>query len=507
MLRSSALLLVLGFVRAALNWSVNYQQHTSEYGVHWNFFLTLACVNLALNLAHRLLILFLILKHHRHHRQHHRLHNNRDTNTNCNSLEKCQEEVYSNAPAGFRLPVVVLAVGGLLLLLHQSVLSLGGLSFWALHAPRVDLLTANKEGVASLLGFIVLAFMSAGIGGCVHVFLARVPTKESASQLRQQQERRRFYQALLVCLVVFDAILWYLGDVVSRRVEAPSRRLCNAAYVLWILALGTSLLVGCLLPDALDIQGLLGRREGMMMKVAGLRGVGDTMTVTLENKRERNQQDQEEEEEEGQEEGQEDELQPPRRRKKCGFAQVLSTVLHPPTNSNSGINGNSKSGSASALLHQPPTFVQKRTVSSLGVDDDGDVGALVSHVNKHSLTFFVLSNLLTGLVNLTVDTLVVTDLIAFCIVRHIKRHTDNYTLMLLQFCHVCLFSPRLSPSLPVHPSRSFRMSSYSSTWFCPFWRLDWSPSLCLAFAPAAAAGKRKEASSGPFNSHPHHGTS
>ena len=37
-------LVVLGYARLAATWGVQYQEHTSEYGVHWNFFFTLAVV-------------------------------------------------------------------------------------------------------------------------------------------------------------------------------------------------------------------------------------------------------------------------------------------------------------------------------------------------------------------------------------------------------------------------------------------------------------------------------
>lgn len=37
-------LIVLGCARLVATWGVEYQEHVSEYGVHWNFFFTLAIV-------------------------------------------------------------------------------------------------------------------------------------------------------------------------------------------------------------------------------------------------------------------------------------------------------------------------------------------------------------------------------------------------------------------------------------------------------------------------------
>lgn len=40
-LRASFTLLALGFIRLVATKGVNYQEHNSEYGLHWNFFFTL----------------------------------------------------------------------------------------------------------------------------------------------------------------------------------------------------------------------------------------------------------------------------------------------------------------------------------------------------------------------------------------------------------------------------------------------------------------------------------
>ncbi|OTF77068.1 hypothetical protein BLA29_005530 [Euroglyphus maynei] len=45
-LRSSLPLIVIGSIRLAAVKSVNYQEHVTEYGVHWNFFFTISFVKI-----------------------------------------------------------------------------------------------------------------------------------------------------------------------------------------------------------------------------------------------------------------------------------------------------------------------------------------------------------------------------------------------------------------------------------------------------------------------------
>lgn len=46
-IRSVVPLVVLGCARLVATWGVQYQEHVSEYGVHWNFFFTLAIVKVS----------------------------------------------------------------------------------------------------------------------------------------------------------------------------------------------------------------------------------------------------------------------------------------------------------------------------------------------------------------------------------------------------------------------------------------------------------------------------
>jgi phosphatidylinositol glycan class W len=53
-LLKSAPVLLLGLVRLATTKGLEYQEHVSEYGVHWNFFFTLAAVSVGVGLLGKL---------------------------------------------------------------------------------------------------------------------------------------------------------------------------------------------------------------------------------------------------------------------------------------------------------------------------------------------------------------------------------------------------------------------------------------------------------------------
>eukprot|EP00211_Chloroparvula_japonica_P008171 CAMPEP_0119144888 /NCGR_PEP_ID=MMETSP1310-20130426/36678_1 /TAXON_ID=464262 /ORGANISM="Genus nov. species nov., Strain RCC2339" /LENGTH=305 /DNA_ID=CAMNT_0007136669 /DNA_START=49 /DNA_END=962 /DNA_ORIENTATION=+ len=101
-------LLVLGVGRAGIIVATNYQTHVSEYGTHWNFFITLFCVR----------VLAVPLRN---------------------------------------LSAALLAVTSVLIpLLYQLALSLGAgsLSAYLLDAPRTNVLSHNREGLFGVVGYL-----------------------------------------------------------------------------------------------------------------------------------------------------------------------------------------------------------------------------------------------------------------------------------------------------------------------------------------------------------------
>lgn len=60
---TAAWVILFGIVRLVVTKYVQYQEHVTEYGVHWNFFFTIAMVMVGNNCVHRLRVSFPTLDH------------------------------------------------------------------------------------------------------------------------------------------------------------------------------------------------------------------------------------------------------------------------------------------------------------------------------------------------------------------------------------------------------------------------------------------------------------
>ncbi|GFR92970.1 phosphatidylinositol-glycan biosynthesis class W protein [Elysia marginata] len=115
-------LLVLGFGRLLAVKGTDYHEHVTEYGVHWNFFFTLAALKL--------------------------------TSTVLYSLIRVNQSVV----AGLTITCV-----------HQTVLSVFGLSSYVMDGrdgtgSRVGILDANREGILSIPGYLAIYVFGVALG-------------------------------------------------------------------------------------------------------------------------------------------------------------------------------------------------------------------------------------------------------------------------------------------------------------------------------------------------------
>ncbi|XP_006832412.1 PREDICTED: phosphatidylinositol-glycan biosynthesis class W protein [Chrysochloris asiatica] len=171
-------LVFLGIGRLAIIKYIGYQEHLTEYGVHWNFFFTIAIVKLITSL---LLIIF--------------------------PLNKSW--------------IVAISITTL----YQLALDFTPLKRLILYGTdgrdtRVGLLNANREGIISVFGY--LAIYMAGV--------------QTGSYLFKNRSHIKDWIKVLCWLLLIGISLFICLYIVQTNIEAVSRRMANLAFCVWIVA-------------------------------------------------------------------------------------------------------------------------------------------------------------------------------------------------------------------------------------------------------------------------------
>ncbi|KAH6692644.1 GWT1-domain-containing protein [Plectosphaerella plurivora] len=186
-LRHCLPLLVLGIIRLLSVKGLEYAEHVSEYGVHWNFFFTLA-----------FLPPFVAL------------------------FQSALRIVPSYAALA-----LILAVG------YQVLLESTDLKAYILTAPRVDLISANREGIFSLFGY--LAIFLAGQDTGMYV----LPRNFASSKAAPTNQRITLLMMMAVWCAVWTGLYFFTTNYTYGDGLSVSRRLANLPYVLWVAAFNT----------------------------------------------------------------------------------------------------------------------------------------------------------------------------------------------------------------------------------------------------------------------------
>uniref|UniRef100_A0A2M4BM81 Phosphatidylinositol-glycan biosynthesis class W protein n=1 Tax=Anopheles marajoara TaxID=58244 RepID=A0A2M4BM81_9DIPT len=180
-------LLMLGFARFFVTNEIDYQRHVSEYGVHWNFFITLAFVKVFGTLVMDLV----------------------------------------------RDPERVKFVAITLLCCHEMMLHLGVSRYvLSVDTRRDGFFSANREGIVSLPGYLALFLASVYIGWIVR------PSEEIVLA-------KKFLRRALK-LIIVSGVCWKMLYV-CEDMFGISRRLANMGYCFWILAIGGTVTALCML--------------------------------------------------------------------------------------------------------------------------------------------------------------------------------------------------------------------------------------------------------------------
>ncbi|XP_036381556.1 phosphatidylinositol-glycan biosynthesis class W protein [Megalops cyprinoides] len=168
-------LIFLGMARLISVKIAGYHEHVTEYGVHWNFFFTLAIVRVSASI---LLALFPVSK-------------------------------------SWLLAVII---GGL----YQIVLEITELKSFIIHdSDRTGgFLSANKEGVFSVIGYIAIYIAGVQVG--LYVMQKRTLVKD--------------WIKAICHLLLASFVLWAVLYICQTFVEPVSRRMANLSFCIWTLA-------------------------------------------------------------------------------------------------------------------------------------------------------------------------------------------------------------------------------------------------------------------------------
>lgn len=240
--RNGAVLL-LGVGRMLVTKAIGYQEHVSEYGTHWNFFVTLFCVWIIADTMHGVV-----------------------------------------PRRGWIAPALYLSV----LVGYQLVLVHSTLTDYILTAPRLSFFSKNREGFCSLPGYAIMYLLMEWFSSEVF-FAGPVPppacsseTEDCSSRPRppyppivakdcasgdqqamnvsigadnalQLRWRRLFVDPgrMQLLLVLLAAAVCTAAWVVGTTVQPTSRRLANLPYVCLVLAISLGNIASLMVVDTL----------------------------------------------------------------------------------------------------------------------------------------------------------------------------------------------------------------------------------------------------------------
>ncbi len=198
--RHSIPLIVLGTIRLISVKGLDYAEHVSEYGVHWNFFFTLALLPPFVELADTVI-----------------------------------KGLFRSHAASHGLLALVVSIA------YEIVLNNTRLLSYILISPRgPDLLSKNREGVFSFVGYLAIFLAGRGTGSTVVEFLdpqtLKLETSKHVDEYAVTTRERMHVLWRLASDALIAIVLYWLSTSIYTFNLTVSRRLANLPYVLWVVA-------------------------------------------------------------------------------------------------------------------------------------------------------------------------------------------------------------------------------------------------------------------------------
>ncbi|KAF1998658.1 GPI-anchored wall transfer protein 1 [Amniculicola lignicola CBS 123094] len=182
-LRHSLPLLVLGVIRFISVKGLDYAEHVTEYGVHWNFFFTLGFLP-------PFVALF--------------------------------QSAFNIVPSYAALSCVLAAV-------YELALDKTNLGAFILVGPRTNIVSQNREGIFSFIGYLAIFLAGQSVGMIVLPRQAVLPKNPTLVDRVKGTILGKLAFSALVWTVLFYVSISYYGFGLN-----VSRRLANLPYFLWV---------------------------------------------------------------------------------------------------------------------------------------------------------------------------------------------------------------------------------------------------------------------------------
>jgi phosphatidylinositol glycan class W len=182
-IRHSIPLLVLGTVRLISVKGLDYAEHVTEYGIHWNFFFTLGFLP-------PFVALF--------------------------------QAAFDLVPSYAVLSCALAAV-------YEIALDCTSLGSYILVAPRTNLLSKNREGIFSFIGYLAIFLAGQSLGSIALPRQQPLPKNASLSVLL----RRTILGKLAIASLIWTVLFYFSTSYYGLRLSV-SRRIANLPYFLWV---------------------------------------------------------------------------------------------------------------------------------------------------------------------------------------------------------------------------------------------------------------------------------
>lgn len=196
--------LVLGLIRLVAVKGLEYQEHVTEYGVHWNFFITLVLVG---------------------------------------PLTIVISPLFKIIPRFF----VALLIG---FAYEMTLTYKEGLLQFLLLGERVDLISKNKEGLFSLIGYVAIFISGQSVAGFLlpsietpkNLFHISKPSTNRLNKFSKLITVSSPLSGLAITFIIYTILAFLSVDTQLISPLPVSRRLANLPYVLWVCAYNTGFL-------------------------------------------------------------------------------------------------------------------------------------------------------------------------------------------------------------------------------------------------------------------------